>query len=74
MTTEIPDSVLEAITAVVYWADSSDDDNDILSYDIPLLKNWIVKLGVSPPPPMDPIITDEAAKAGREAARRSRCD
>ena len=77
---EIPDSVLDAITAVVYWARSSDDDNDILSYDIPLLDAWVVKLGLLPP--ADPPITDEewarfnAEKAAWEAgrhARRSQC-
>jgi hypothetical protein len=78
---EIPDSVLDAITAVVYWARSSDDPDDILEYDIPLLDDWIVKLGLLPPAEYP--ITDEewarfnAEKAAWEAghyARRPQCD
>jgi hypothetical protein len=78
---EIPGSVLEAITAVVYWARSSDDPNDILEYDIPLLDDWIVKLGLLPP--SETPVTDEdwvkfnRAKAIWEEghyARLSQCD
>ena len=81
MKVEIPGSVLDAITAVVYWARSSDGPDDILECDIPLLDDWIVKLGLLPP--AETPITDEdwikfdAAKAAWEAgrhARRSQCD
>jgi len=80
-TIEVPHSVLDAITAVVYWARRSDDDIGILTYDIPLLDDWIVELGLLPP--AETPITEEdwikfnAAKAAWEAgrhARRSQCD
>lgn len=49
MKTEIPDSILEAIVAIVYWGRSDDGPDYILSYDIPLLDDWIVALGLLPP-------------------------
>jgi hypothetical protein len=81
MKTEIPNDVLGAITAVVYWARSSDGDDDILSYDIPLLDAWIVKLGLLPPAETPMMDEDwrkfNAEKAAWEAARDARwsqCD
>jgi hypothetical protein len=74
MKIEVSEDILEAITAVVYWARSDECDDAILTYDIPLLDEWVVKLGLLPP--ADPPITDEdwakfnAAKAAWEAARR----
>jgi len=65
MTTEIPEDILEAITAVVYWARSSDDDIDILMHDIPLLDRWVVELGLLPPAKYP--ITDEEWIAFNEA-------
>jgi len=74
MQTKIPDSVLEAITAVVYWARSDESPDEILEYDIPILDDWIVKLGLLPPAttPMSGEDWDKfnAAKAAWEAARR----
>jgi hypothetical protein len=71
---EIPDNILDAITAVVYWARSSDGPDGILVHDIPLLDDLIVELGLLPPAKTP--ITDEdwiqfdAAKAAWEAGRR----
>jgi hypothetical protein len=73
MKTEIPDNVLEAIAAVVYWARSDEGPDDILEHDIPVLDDWIVELGLLPL--ADTPITDEewtafkAAKAAWEAGR-----
>lgn len=74
MKIEVSEDILEAITAVVYWARSDEGPDKILTYDIPLLDELVVKLGLLPP--ADPLITDEdwakfnAAKAAWEAARR----
>jgi hypothetical protein len=74
MKVEISEDILEAITAIVYWARSSDSDDDILTHDIRLLDELVVKLGLLPP--ADPPNTDEewakfnAAKAAWEAGRR----
>jgi hypothetical protein len=76
MKTEIPDDVLEAIVAVVYWSRSADGDGDILSYDIPLLDRWVVELGLLPP--ANPPETEEewaafnAVKAAWEARHYGR--
>ena len=81
MKVEIPDSVLDAITAVVYWSRSSDGPDDILEFDIPLLDDWIVKLGLLPPAETPMTAEDwrkfDAAKAVWDAgchARRSQRD
>ena len=74
MKVEISEDILEAITAIVYWARSDEGPDAILTYDIPLLDELVVKLGLLPP--TDPPITDEewakfnAAKAAWEAGRR----
>jgi hypothetical protein len=75
MKTEVPEDILEAITAVVYWARSSDSDDDILMHDIPLLDAWVVKLGLLPAAADAPNTDEEwakfnAAKAAWEAGRR----
>ena len=67
MKVEVPDSILGAITAVVYWARSSDEDGDILAYDIPLLDAWIVKLGLLPPA-NTPVTDEEWARFNAEKA------
>jgi hypothetical protein len=49
MTTEIPESVLDAIKAVVSWARGCDGPDGILERDIPVLEAWLVKRGLLPP-------------------------
>jgi hypothetical protein len=51
--TEIPDDVLQAIKAVVEhnYYDTSGSDVAILTNDMPVVFDWLVRLGVLVPPP-----------------------
>lgn len=66
MKIEISEDILEAITAVVYWARSADSDDTILRYDIPLLDEWVTKLGLLPPanPPITGLDQIQRSKSG----------
>jgi hypothetical protein len=51
MATEVPDNVLMAIISVVgYWRSIDPDDEDIIRRDLPVIYDWLERLGLRFPP------------------------